>query len=125
MKTSEIEGEFFSRQDIMSSLKKQLGIPDNIAHIKDKKSRGIAALMVEARKSYYEELTESLLKSWHYALMKSSPYSNAGRYRTGKEPMQIISGTFGREVIQFEAPPSGQVTDEMKNFTGWYNDFDI
>jgi Fic family protein len=38
VKTSAIEGEFFSRQDIMSSLKKQLGIADHNIHIKDKKA---------------------------------------------------------------------------------------
>lgn len=125
VKTSEIEGEFFSRQDIMSSLKKQLGIADSITHIRDKKSQGIAALMVEVRQSYQDALTESLLKSWHHILMKHNAYINAGAYRMGKEPMQIISGSFGKEVIHFEAPPSGRVPDEMRMFIRWYNDFEV
>lgn len=50
LKTSEIEGEFFSRLDIMSFLKKQLGISDHVTHIKDKKSQGITTLLVNARK---------------------------------------------------------------------------
>lgn len=124
IKTSEIEGEFFSRQDIMSSLKKQLGIADAITHIKDKKSQGIATLLVNARKSFQDKLTESALKSWHYDLMKGNAYINAGVYRTGKEPMQIISGAFGKEVIHFEAPPSSQVPHEMKKFVKWYNRFE-
>ncbi len=124
LKTSEIEGEFFSRQDIISSLKKQLGIADSITHIKDKKSQGIAALLVNARKSFRSKLTESALKGWHYDLMKGNAYINAGAYRTGKEPMQIISGAFGKEVVHFEAPPSDQVPVEMKKFVRWYNSFE-
>ncbi|MBO9618408.1 MAG: Fic family protein [Niabella sp.] len=125
VKTSEIEGEFFSRQDIMSSLKKRLGIADGVTHIKDKKSQGIAHLMVEVRKSYKEELTESLLKNWHHTLMKNNAYINAGRYRKGKETMQIVSGSIGREIIHFQAPPSNSVAREMKNFICWYNEFHV
>lgn len=36
IKSSEIEGEFYSRNDVMSSIKKQLGISDTI-YLKIKK----------------------------------------------------------------------------------------
>lgn len=36
IKTSEIEGEFYSRQDVMSSIKNKIGIHSSINHIKDK-----------------------------------------------------------------------------------------
>jgi len=97
IKTSEIEGEFFSRQDVMSSLKKQLGLADALPQIRDKKTQGIASLMIEVRKSYKNELSEALLKNWHFLLMRHIFYINAGEYRAGKEPMQIVSGAFGRE----------------------------
>lgn len=48
---------------------------------------------------------------------------NAGKYRAGAEPMQIISGTFGKEIIHYQVPPSEQVADEMKKFIRWYTDF--
>ena len=35
IKTSEIEGEFFSRKDIASSIKKNLGISENLSQIRD------------------------------------------------------------------------------------------
>lgn len=125
VKTSEIEGEFFSRQDIMSSIKKQLGISDSITRIRDKKAQGIASLMVEARNSYKKRLSESTLKKWHKMLMLNNPYINAGEYRTGDEPMQIVSGAFGRETVHFEAPPSIRVPEEMRNFIIWYNDYKV
>ncbi|MGC4128258.1 MAG: Fic family protein [Bergeyella sp.] len=124
VKTSEIEGEFFSRQDIMSSIKRHLGL-SNTVNIRDKKSQGVASLMVEVRKSYQEKLTENLIKNWHHTLMSSSPYINAGTYRTGEEPMQIISGAYGKETIHYEAPPSHKVPNEMSSFIKWYNDFEV
>ena len=125
VKTSEIEGEFFSRQDIMSSIKRHLDVSENLAYIRDKKALGVGSLMVEIRKSYQKELTEEMIKFWHETLMKANLYINAGAYRTGKEPMQIISGAFGKEIIHYEAPPSEAIPLEMKNFVKWYNEFKV
>ena len=125
IKTSEIEGEFFSRQDVMSSIKKHLGISENIKHIRNKNAQGVGNLIVEVHQSYQEQLTESILKNWHSILMQSNVSINAGDYRTGAEPMQIISGAFGKEIIHFEAPPSNKVSNEMVNFIKWYNDFEV
>ena len=124
IKTSEIEGEFFSRQDVMSSIKKNLGI-GGFGQIRDKNAQGIGQLMVTVRNSYSVKLTEFTIKQWHAILMEYSKRVNPGEYRTGKEPMQIVSGTFGKEIIHFEAPPSNQVPAEMTKFVKWYNDFKI
>lgn len=125
VKTSEIEGEFFSRQDVMSSIKKNLGIGDVFGSIRDKNAQGIGKLMVTVRKSYSEKLTEFTIKEWHAILMEYSKRVNPGEYRTGEEPMQIVSGSYGKEIVHFEAPPSNQVSVEMKNFINWYNNFKI
>lgn len=125
IKTSEIEGEFFSRQDIMSSIKNNLGIGDAFYQIRDKNAQGIGKLMVTVRNSYSEKLTELTIKQWHANLMEYSKHVNAGEYRVGEEPMQIVSGTFGKETIHFEAPPSKQVPVEMENFVKWYNNFEV
>jgi Fic family protein len=125
VKTSEIEGEFFSRQDVMSSIKKNLGFGDAFGQIKDKNAQGVGKLMVTVRNSYSEKLTESIIKEWHAILMEYSKRVNPGEYRSGVEPMQIVSGAFGKEIIHFEAPPSNQVPVEMENFIKWYNDFEV
>ena len=125
IKSSEIEGEFFSRQDIMSSIKRHLGVSKNFTHVRDKKALGIGALMVEVRNSYQDRLTEKMIKSWHKILMNASPNINAGKYRTGTEPMQVISGAVGREIIHYEAPPSYNIPQEMKSFIKWYNNFKV
>lgn len=125
IKTSEIEGEFFSRQDVKSSIKKNLGIGDAFGQIKDKNAQGIGKLMVTVRNSYAEKLTESTIKEWHATLMTYSKHINPGEYRSGQEPMQIVSGSYGKEIIHFEAPPSSQVHTEMQNFIKWYTNFKI
>ena len=125
IKTSEIEGEFFSRQDVMSSIKKNLGIENTFNQIRAKNAHGIGKLMVTVRNSYAEKLTEFTIKEWHAILMEFYKRINSGEYRTGTESMQIISGSYGKEIVHFEAPPSSQVPVEMGNFINWYNDFEV
>lgn len=35
--------------------------------------------------------------------------------------MQAVSGTFGKEIVHFEVPPSEQVPEEMNRFVAWFN----
>jgi Fic family protein len=49
-----------------------------------------------------------------------SDIADIGRYRTGKEPMQIVSGPIGNPSVHFEAPPAKRVPAEMKRFLAWF-----
>lgn len=123
LKTSAIEGELLNREDVMSSIKNNLGINAKPEAVKDKKAKAIAALMIEVRNNYDKKLTEALIKQWHAILFVDSKQIKAGKWRSGNEPMQIVSGTVGKEIVHFEAPPSENVSVEMKAFIQWYNDF--
>jgi Fic family protein len=123
VKTSAIEGEMLSREDVRSSFLKKLGLVSSIKNIKDKRAENVALLMLEVRNGFQQKLTEKMLKDWHKLLFDGSKYINAGAYRKGSEPMQIVSGVAGREKVHYEAPPSAQVPKEMKNFVLWYNAF--
>ena len=123
VKTSAIEGEILSREDVRSSFLKKLGLTTSIKNIKDKRAENIALLMLEVRNNYQAKLTEKLLKNWSAILFSNSKYINAGVYRKGAEPMQIVSGAIGKEKVHYEAPPSERVPHEMKNFVKWYNTF--
>ncbi|WP_337968411.1 DUF4172 domain-containing protein [uncultured Flavobacterium sp.] len=125
IKTSEIEGEFFSRQDIMSSIKKNLGLDDGFGKIRNKNAQGVGKLMVVVRNSYADKLSQLSLKQWHYILMEYSRHINPGEYRIGEEPMQIVSGSYDKEIVHFEAPPSNQILFEMEKFIKWYNGFKV
>lgn len=121
IKTSEIEGEYLSRQDVMSSIRNNLGL-QKTPQSHDERAEGAAELMVDVRNSFSENLTKAKLFSWHRMVMKGSKRIKAGKWRTHKEPMQVISGPIGKEKVHFEAPPSSQVPKEMKGFIKWFNE---
>lgn len=124
IKTSEIEGEYLSRKDVVSSIRNYLGFNQQPELIKDKQAQSIAELMIEARKTYKEALTPETLLAWHKILFSNLPSSirlRVGAWRTHKEPMQIISGHHGNWVVHYEAPPSKNVPMEMKRFVQWFN----
>ena len=124
-KTSEIEGEYISRQDLMSSIRNKLGINKIPENIKDLRAKVITDLLIEVRNSYKKRLTENSLKNWHKLLFNGSKVVRAGKYRIGDAPMQVVSGAIGRETVHYEAPPSARVPKEMKDFVQWYNAFDV
>ena len=122
IKTSEIEGEYYSREDVVSSIRNNLGLNSKQDAVKDKNAQGVGKLMVDVRNSFIEPLTEETLFSWHETLMAGRRNLNIGQWRFHDEPMQVVSGVIGREKIHFEAPPSEQVPKEMGRFIQWFND---
>lgn len=122
LKTSEIEGEFFSRHDVISSIRNKMGLNSTAIPVKNKKAGGAGELMVDVRNTFAEPLTAEKLFEWHRLLMKEGHHIAVGAWRKGAEPMQVISGALGKERIHFEAPPSRQVPKEMTRFLRWFND---
>ncbi len=121
IKTSAIEGELLSRKDVMSSIRKNLGI--ETGHLTgDKRAQGTAALMLAVRTSFADPLSEVTLFEWHRMIMTGHRYVAVGQWRTHAEPMQVVSGAVGREQVHFEAPPSSRVPEEMARFIQWFND---
>lgn len=122
IKTSEIEGEYFSREDVVSSIRNNLGLNEKPVNIRDKKAQGAGELMVVVRNTFMDPLTEESLFSWHRILLAQPSGINVGVWRTHTKPMQVISGSIGKETIHFEAPPSAKVPAEMQQFISWFND---
>ncbi len=121
IKTSEIEGVYLSRKDVLSSIKKNLGLdPESITTV-DKKSKGIADMLSNIRSTFHEPLDEKKLFDWHTMLMADTKGIQIGKWRHHAEPMQVISGAIGKEKIHFEAPPSNRIPMEMKSFIQWFN----
>lgn len=121
IKTSAIEGEFLSRKDVMSSIKNNLGLNMPKEPVRDKRAQGISELMIDAQKSFRQALTQDSLFKWHKMLMKGNNSIESGVWRSHTEPMQVVSGAMGKEIIHFEAPPSNRIPGEMKNFIEWFN----
>ncbi|MEM9338625.1 MAG: Fic family protein [Bacteroidota bacterium] len=122
IKTSAIENEYISRQDVMSSIRKNLGFTTNSTPPLDLRAVGASELMLSVRANYAKPLSEDLLFNWHTLIMKGTKGINAGQWRTHEGPMQVVSGTIGKEKVHFEAPPSQKVPEEMQRFVQWFND---
>jgi len=121
IKTSEIEGEYFSRKEVMSSIRHQLGMVQENEPVRDVRAQGISELMMAVADRPAEPLTETMLFDWHVMLMKGNRRVRAGKWRTHTEPMQVVSGAIGKETVHFEAPPSERVPEEMERFIQWVN----
>jgi Fic family protein len=121
IKTSEIEGEFLSRPDVVSSVRNQLGLAEQPEPVRDLKSAGAAELAVKVRESWDASLSEACLFDWHRTLFQGVRLNDLGCWRSQASTMQVISPRIGEPVVHFEAPPSGQVPAEMQAFIRWFN----
>jgi Fic family protein len=118
--TSEIEGEILDRASVQSSLRRQLGLAADERRVRPAE-RGIAEMMVDLYRSSAQPLTDEMLFRWHRMLMRGSRnLRDVGRYRTGTEPMQVVSGPMHNPRVHFEAPPSARVQEEMARFIAWF-----
>jgi Fic family protein len=120
IKTSEIEGEYFSREDVASSIRNKLGLLNN-QPISNKNAQGAGELMVAVHNTYNEPLSADMLFAWHKILLQNHTTITVGEWRKGVAAMQVVSGSIGKEVIHFEAPPSATVPVEMEQFIIWFN----
>ncbi|HEX8836281.1 MAG TPA: Fic family protein [Candidatus Acidoferrum sp.] len=119
--TSEIEGEILDRASVQSSLRKQLGLATDERRVRPAE-RGIAEMMVDLYRSFAGTLSEEVVFRWHRMVMSGRRnLRDVGRYRTGKQPMQVVSGAIGEHRVHFEAPPLSRVRSEMERFMAWFN----
>jgi len=121
IKTSEIEGEFLSRKDVMSSIRNNLGITGSSKKVGDRRARGVADMVIAARRDYQSPLSETMLFDWHDKLLHGTRGLKTGAWRTHSEPMQIVSGAIGKQIVHYEAPPSDEIPIMMQAFIYWFN----
>jgi Fic family protein len=119
--TSEIEGELLDRASVQSSIRRQLGLAADKRNVRPAE-QGIAEMMVDLFRSFAAPLSDRMLFGWHRMVMSGRrDLTDIGRYRTTREPMQVISGAIGKPRVHFEAPPSAQVPREMTRLIDWFN----
>lgn len=125
MATSAIEGEKLDLDGVRSSVAKRLGLSTaGLSHTK-RNADGVVEVLMDATTNHVRKLIDERLFGWQAALFPTG-YSgidkiNVGSWRTGIEPMQVISGGLGKTKIHFEGPPSKVVSKEMKTFFKWWN----
>ncbi|HMF75005.1 MAG TPA: Fic family protein [Bryobacteraceae bacterium] len=119
--TSEIEGEILDRASVQSSIRRQLGLAADNRRV-GPAEQGIAEVMVDLYRQFAKPLSSEMLFAWQRMLVHGRrDLRDIGRYRTDKEPMQIVSGSIYAPKVHFEAPPSSTVPHEMKEFINWFN----
>lgn len=121
LETSKIEGELLNRESIQSSVRRELGLGSDNRRVSPAE-RGISEVLVDVYRHFDEGLTDKKLCRWHKLLMQGrTTVGSIGSYRTGSEPMQIISGLDYHPNVHFVAPPSAAVPAEMARFLVWFN----
>lgn len=119
--TSEIEGETLDRASVQSSIRKQLGLSTDNRRVRPAE-QGIAEMMVDLYRSFAAPLSAETLFRWHRMLVSGRrDLRDVGRFRSGDEPMQVVSGAIYEPKVHFEAPPSSQVAPEMARFVDWFD----
>jgi Fic family protein len=126
LKSSEIEGAFLQPEQVRSSIARHLGM--NISGLipSDRDVDGVVDMMLDATQNFLHPLTAERLFDWHAALFptgRSGMYKiTVGAWRKDENgPMQVVSGTIGREKVHFQAPDAPLLADEMAQFIDWFN----
>lgn len=122
--TAAIEGEVLDPGSVRSSVASKLGLPTAGLPPTDRRIDGLVEMIIDATGQSARPLTAQRLKGWNAALFPTG-YSGirkirAGSWRTGDEPMRVVSGSEGRELVHFEAPPAARVPEEMRRFLRWH-----
>jgi len=126
LKTSAIEGEMLDPRQIRSSIARRMGLDIGALPPVDRNVEGIVEVMLDATRQHDDPLTPERLFGWHAALFPLGRSGmrriTAGGWRTGaSDPMQVVSGPFGRERVHYEAPDHDRLEKEMAGFLQWLN----
>src|SRR5210317_1521536 len=107
VKSSEIEGETLEREQVRSSIARQLGMDVAGLVRSDRNIDGIVEMMLDATGNYAAPLTEDRLFGWHAALFPTGRSGMhkilVGQWRDDSVgPMQVVSGPMGRQKVHYE-----------------------
>src|SRR3989338_2311787 len=122
MQTSAIEGEILKRDSVRSSVARHLGLSQARLPPTDRHIDGLVEILLDATRNYEKPLTVKRLQSWQAALFPTG-YSGLNKIRVGKwrtQPMQVVSGSIGKEKVHYQAPPAEKLDEEMKDFLIWW-----
>lgn len=122
--TSAIEGEKLDLSAVRSSVARHLGLPTAGMPIAPRAVDGLIDVLLDATQKHDQPLTRDRLCRWQAALF---PTGQSGLHKIitgnlrGDEPMQVVSGSVGREKVHFIAPPRSVLEAELKRFLKWFN----
>lgn len=122
--TSAIEGEALNPDSVRSSVLRHMGLGSDASVPVSRQVDGLVDVMEDATQNFTDTLDKDRLCRWHAALFPTGASGlrriRVGAYRDHVDPMQIVSGLLGREVVHYTAPPSSQMDAQMKAFLNWF-----
>lgn len=92
-----------------SSIARKLGIDITDSVHFDRDVEGVVEMMLDATQRYSLPLTSERLFDWHAALFptgRSKMYKITVADWRKEGPMQVVSGSIGKEKVHYEAPKS-------------------
>ena len=123
--SSAIEGEALNPASVRSSVMRRLGLHEDNPTPSSRQVDGLVEVVEDATANFAAALDEDRLFAWHAALFPNGTSGMqriaVGRWRDHADPMQIVSGTLGREVVHYTAPPSPRVAQDMQAFLAWFD----
>lgn len=122
--TAAIEGERLNRETVRSSVARRLGLPTAGLPATERHIEGLVEMLMDATRNHADALTDKRLKGWQAALFPTG-YSGitkivTGDWRSGKQPMKVVSGPLGKETVHYEAPPAKNVEGMINDFLEWF-----
>jgi Fic family protein len=126
VKSSAIEGEILSAEEVRSSIASRLGLDVAGLPKAGRDVDGVVEMMLDATVNFELPLTKERLFDWHASLFPTGR-NGMGRITVGawrsKESgkMRVVSGPYGREKVHFEAPMAERLESEMTKFIDWFN----
>ncbi|MEM9415169.1 MAG: Fic family protein [Planctomycetota bacterium] len=125
VKSSAIEGEHLSIDEVRSSIARKLGLDVAGLPTPGRAVDGVVEMMLDATRNFHQPLTAERLFGWHAALFPTGRSGmfriTVGGWRTGEAgPMQVVSGPIGKERVHYQAPDAQRVPEEMERFLTWF-----
>lgn len=124
--SSAIEGETLDTGEVRSSIARKLGLDVGGSSKVSRDVDGVVEMMLDATTNFAARLTKNRLFNWHSSLFPTGRNSfgklAVGKWRSKEgDPMQVVSGLFGRQKVHFEAPTADRIDREMRQFLDWFN----
>lgn len=104
-----------SREDLRSSILNHLYFGNYDKSSRDVRAIGIGKLLSVVAANFMDDISEATIKYYHQLLFSSVPSIDIiGDYRSGTEPMRIVSGPDYDLTVHYEAPPAKLVPTNMR-----------
>jgi Fic family protein len=125
VQSSEIQGEKLGREQVRSSIARRLGMNLGGILAADRNVEGGVEMTMDATVNYGKPLDAERLFAWHSALFPTgrsgmTVIKGGGWRKDASGPMQVVSGSLGKQRVHYEAPPASRVPKEMRKFLAWF-----